>query len=128
MKQMAAKHVVAVDLGGTKLAVALVDREGRLLQRRSTNVDVSSSLAPVNQLVELTREVGWKGTNRKVSAVGVAVPGLVRRDGTVWAPNLRGWRSMALARRLKRALRLPVIVESDRTAAVVGETWRGAAR
>jgi glucokinase len=83
----------------------------------------------VNQIMQLTRElVGWKGTNRKASAVGVAVPGLVRRDGTVWAPNLRGWGKMALAQRLKKALRVPVIVESDRNAAVIGETWRGAAR
>jgi glucokinase len=129
MKPMAANHVVAVDLGGTKLAVALVDRKGRVLRRQSTSVDASSSLAPVNQIVELTRElVGWKGTNRKALAVGVAVPGLVRRDGTVWAPNLRGWGKMALAQRLKKALRVPVIVESDRNAAVIGETWRGAAR
>jgi len=129
MKPMGANHVVAVDLGGTKLAVALVDRKGRVLRRQSTSVDASSSLAPVNQIVELTRElVGWKGTNRKASAVGVAVPGLVRRDGTVWAPNLRGWGKMALAQRLKKALRVPVIVESDRNAAVIGETWRGAAR
>jgi len=35
---------------------------------------------------------------------------------------------MALAQRLKKALRMPVIVESDRNAAVIGETWRGAAR
>jgi predicted NBD/HSP70 family sugar kinase len=107
MKQMAANLVVAVDLGGTKLAVAAVDRRGRVLRRQSTSVDASSSLAPVNQIVELTRElVGWKGTKQKASAVGVAVPGLVRRDGTVWAPNLRGWRKMALAQRLKKALRV----------------------
>jgi len=109
--------------------VALVDRKGRVLRRQSTSVDASSSLAPVNQIVELTRElVGWKGAKPKASAVGVAVPGLVRRDGTVWAPNLRGWGKMALAQRLKKALRVPVIVESDRNAAVIGETWRGAAR
>lgn len=52
----------------------------------------------------------------------------MRRDGTVWAPNLKGWKRMALAQRLKRALGLPVVVESDRNAAVLGETWRGAAR
>jgi glucokinase len=52
----------------------------------------------------------------------------VRRDGTVWAPNLPGWTKMPLARRLKSALGVPVVVESDRNAAVLGETWRGAAR
>jgi glucokinase len=35
---------------------------------------------------------------------------------------------MALARRLKSALRVTVVVESDRNAAVLGEAWRGAAR
>ncbi len=61
-------------------------------------------------------------------AAGVAVPGLVRRNGTVWAPNLPGWKHMPLARLLTRRLRVPVVVESDRSAAVLGEQWKGAAR
>jgi glucokinase len=35
---------------------------------------------------------------------------------------------MPLASRLKRSLEIPVFVESDRNAAIVGESWRGAAR
>lgn len=129
MKAMAENYVVAVDLGGTKLAAALVHSKGQMSRKTILVVDTSSSLAPVNQIVEVTRElIGAKGEKRNISGIGVAVPGLVRRDGTVWAPNLKGWRRMALAQRLKRALGLPVIVESDRNAAVLGETWRGAAR
>ncbi len=56
------------------------------------------------------------------------MPGLVRPRGTVWAPNLPGWNRMPLASRLKRALAIPVVVESDRNAAILGESWRGAAR
>ena len=126
---MAANCVLAVDLGGTKLAAALVDRNGKVLTRKSVNVDRSSALAPVKQIVELARElVGGKSLRGKVAAAGVAVPGLVRRDGSVWAPNLPGWKKMALARRLKSALGVAVVVESDRNAAVLGEAWRGAAR
>ena len=126
---MTAKQVLAVDLGGTKLAVALANRDGKLLRRKNVSVDASSSLAPVEQIVESSRElVRGDGIKGKVAAVGVAVPGLVRRDGTVWAPNLNGWHKMALGKRLKTALRVPVVVESDRNAAVLGETWRGAAR
>jgi len=127
--RMAANCVLAVDLGGTKLAAALVDRNGKVLTRKSVNVDRSSALAPVKQIVELARElVGGKSLRGKVAAAGVAVPGLVRRDGSVWAPNLPGWKKMALARRLKSALGVAVVVESDRNAAVLGEAWRGAAR
>jgi glucokinase len=126
---MARDIVLAVDLGGTKVAAALVDRKGKVLAQKSVSVDASSALAPVKQIVELARElVGGKVVRGRIAAMGVAVPGLVRRDGTVWAPNLPGWKRMALARRLHQALRVPVLVESDRNAAVLGEAWRGAAR
>jgi glucokinase len=129
MNAMVDNHVVAFDLGGTKLAAALVDSKGEMSKQTILAVDTSSSLAPVHQIVEFTRElIGAKGGKNKISGIGVAVPGLVRSDGTVWAPNLKGWRRMPLAGRLKRALGLPVIVESDRNAAVLGEAWRGAAR
>jgi len=124
-----AKYVLAIDLGGTKLAAALVNRKGRVVERASVNVEVSSAMGPVKQIVMLAGQLA--GANRLqgiVSAAGVAVPGLVRHDGTVWAPNLKGWKKMPLARRLKSALGVPAVVESDRNAAVLGETWCGAAR
>ena len=121
--------VLAVDLGGTKVAAALVDRNGKVFAHQSIPVDASSTLAPVNQIIDLARELaGGRVVRGRIAAMGVAVPGLVRRDGTVWAPNLPGWKRMPLARRLHQALRVPVAVESDRNAAVLGEAWRGAAR
>lgn len=126
---MARNMVLAFDLGGTKLAAAVVDRGGKVAERKSIEVAKRSAMEPVEQILELARELsGGKSGRAKIAAVGVAVPGLVRRDGTVWAPNLPGWKRMALARRLKQALRVPVVVESDRNAAVLGEAWHGAAR
>ena len=120
---------MAVDLGGTKVAAALVDCNGKVLVQQNVSVDTSSTLAPVQQIVNLARDLaGGKIVRGKIAAMGVAVPGLVRQDGTVWAPNLPGWKRMPLARRLHQALRVPVAVESDRNAAVLGEAWRGAAR
>jgi glucokinase len=129
MNSMTKSYVVAVDLGGTKLATALVDDKGRLSQKTVTPVDTSTSSAPVKQIVKAVCALAPAAGGRKnIAGVGVAVPGLVRRDGTVWAPNLKGWVRMQLALRLRRALGLPVIVESDRNAAVLGEAWCGAAR
>jgi glucokinase len=123
------RNVFAVDLGGTKCSAAVVDRRGRILSRRTVPVDLSSSSAPIRQIVQLATELANGNKVREsFSSAGIAVPGLVRRDGTVWAPNLPGWKRMPLARRLKASLKIPVIVDSDRNAAVVGECWRGAAR
>jgi glucokinase len=141
------KYVVAMDLGGTKLAGALVDQSGRIARRAIVSVDASTVMAPVRQMVAMARalagtietrnskfvtpvkkKAGARASLRgKVVAVGVAVPGLVRRDGTVWAPNLR-WKQLPLAQQLGVELGVPVVAESDRNAAVVGETWRGKAR
>lgn len=114
----------AADLGGTKVSAALVDVRGRIRARVVEPTDLSSPLAPVNQIARFAATF----SHAKFSAAGIAVPGLVRRDGTVWAPNLPGWKRMPLAPQLRKKLGVPVVVESDRNAAVLGEAWRGAAR
>lgn len=117
-------HVIAVDLGGTKIAVARVDARGRMRNRSVEPVDTSSADAVVEQIVRMCRAT----STEPAAAVGVAIPGLVRKNGTVWAPNLPGWEAYPLARSLKRRFRIPVQVESDRNAVVLGEAWRGEAR
>jgi glucokinase len=64
-------------------------------------------------------------------AIGVAVPGIYRAErGTVWAPNIPGWDDYPLRDDLQAAVgpRVPVLVDSDRAACILGETWLGAAR
>lgn len=112
--------MLAVDLGGTKVAVAVVTRRGRIESRTIEPVDTSTTMGPVDQIVRLARAAG-----AGFSAAGVAVPGLARADGFVWAPNLPGWDRVPLARLLRRRLRIPIVVDSDRNAAVLGEAWRG---
>jgi len=109
--------VLAFDLGGTKLAAALINSKGEIRGRIEEPVDRD----PVAQIVRIAEE-------KEFDAIGVAVPGLVRRDGTVWAPNLPGWDAVPLAKILKQKLHAETLVESDRNAAVLGEAWRGAAR
>jgi glucokinase len=120
------ESVFVADLGGSKVAAAVLDRDGKVLARRSEEVDLSSREAPVLQMARLAAQLG--ASRYKYRAAGIAVPGLVRRDGTVWAPNLPEWDKVPLARMLRTKLRVPVVVESDRNAALLGECWRGAGR
>ena len=113
-------RIAAIDLGGTKVAAAIVDGRGTI---RGRVEEPFGKLDPIDQIARMV-----ESTETKIDAVGVAVPGLVRRDGTVWAPNLAGWDRVPLARMLRRKLRIPAFVESDRNAAILGEAWRGAAR
>lgn len=122
----ASKSVIAIDLGGTKLAVALVSSQAEVLHQEALPTDLSNKVACLKQVIAAAR-LGQEWARGKIKAIGVSVPGLVRRDFTVWAPNLPGWQRVPLARHLQAATGLPIIVESDRNASVLGEVWRGAA-
>jgi glucokinase len=121
--------LVAIDLGGTKLASALFSLDGELLRRASvplaarTGREVGTLI--VEQVTALESSVGG------VTAVGVAVPGTYRAErGTVWAPNIPGWDDYPLLEELSRAFGpgVTVRIDSDRAACVLGEAWCGAAR
>lgn len=123
------KYALAVDIGGTKIAAAMVSRRGKILARITEAVDASSKSGPIRQIRRIARELAQTSQVSQVfAAAGVAVPGLVRPSGTVWAPNVKGWEHMPLRTRLERALAIRFAIESDRNAAALGETWMGTAR
>jgi glucokinase len=119
---------LGVDLGGTKLASAAFTDRGELLYRETVPLadrqggDVGSLIA--DRLREIGSKYGAEGA-------GVCIPGLYRATrGTVWAPNIPGWADYPLRSVLRDALgaALPVAIDSDRAAYILGETWRGAAQ
>ena len=94
-------YAFAADLGGTKCSAAVVDQKGRIIAHKVVPVDLSSPSGPVLQIRQLAKQLAGVKTPRGMfAAAAVAVPGLVRRSGTVWAPNLPGWEHMPLASRL----------------------------
>jgi glucokinase len=125
--------VIAVDLGGTKVASALVAEDGEMLARDHallggrTGDDVAALVA--SHCDALLAHGRARGTGAP-TAVGVAVPGIYRAGkGTVWAPNIPGWDDFPLRDELQRAFgpAIRVTIDSDRAACILGETWCGAA-
>ncbi len=120
---------VGIDLGGTNLKGAAVDREGRILARHSQPVGVGPEVV-IEEMVALVRrllssaEVGDKA----LAGVGVGAPGpLSHRTGRiVRAANLPGWVDVPLRDALSEKLQTLVVLENDRNAAAFGEYWVGA--
>jgi glucokinase len=125
------RHAIAVDVGGTKIAAAVVGADGNLCARIREATDRRGGEATAMQVVAVARQVletsglSWDA----IAAVGVDVPGICF-PGTaeVWAPNLPGWDRIPLRAILEAVLPRPVVIDSDRAACVLGEQWRGAAR
>jgi glucokinase len=127
---------IGVDVGGTKISAALFADDGTMLSKTKVPVDRSGPEAPVGQiaaaiaeLVAVAGEIGPGDAGHAVAAVGIIVPGVVfHGSGEVWAPNIAGWDHFPLAARLGERTTLPLVLDSDRAAYVLGEQWCGVAR
>lgn len=113
-------QVLAIDLGGTKTAIGLVDERGVISEKRTI---------PAAQTFEATIQqiAAWRSA--PVAAAGVIVPGIYDpSNGKAWAPNLWGREFHPLRAALEQELGVPIAIGSDRTGSVLAEQWLGVAR
>jgi glucokinase len=128
MKQEA--WAIGVDLGGTKVEVAVVDASGRILQRLKRPTDVTGGPdAIIAEIVGMVRQLEESGPPSPPAGLGVGVAGQIAPAAGVvrFAPNLN-WREVPLQDRLNQALGLPAVVANDVRAATWGEWLHGAGR
>ncbi len=123
--------VAALDIGGTKIAGALVDAEGRLTARalRPTPpaADGDTVMDAVGDVLgELMATPHWS----RAIAVGIGSAGPVDAvHGTVSPVNVPGWRDFPLVARVHDGVGgLPVVLTGDGVAMTAAEHWQGAAR
>ncbi|MEV0601850.1 ROK family protein [Streptomyces sp. NPDC050315] len=121
----------ALDIGGTKIAGALVDDQGRMLVRATRPTPAQEDGAAVMRAVhtvldELTAAPEWSRT----SVVGIGSAGPVdAQTGTVSPVNIPGWRDFPLVAGVReRTGELPVVLVGDGVAMTAAEHWQGAAR
>lgn len=126
-----AQHVLALDIGGTKLAAGVVDTSGgvRSFLVASTLAQEGSDRG-LERLFELGRKaveesgVAWSA----IGAVGIGAGGPLdaTRGVLVAPPHLPGWVDVPLTQRAEEAFGLPAALENDATAAAAGEHRFGA--
>jgi glucokinase len=120
--------LLGIDIGGTKLALAIGDLQGQIVARRRRPMaprgdpaqDVAAMTADAHRLL---RDHDVKP--ERIRCVGISAPGPVNvATGCISnPPNLPGWHEVPLARLVGEVLRRPVHLENDANAAALAE-WR----
>lgn len=121
-------YVVGIDLGGTKIAAALFDSKGVLLNRElMETAGASTAEEVVQRMIRMIRSVS---EGRPLMGVGLASPGAVNsQDGIViHGTNLPEWDNVPLKRWMESELGVEVKVVNDANAAAWGEYVRGAGK
>ncbi|KQO99742.1 ROK family glucokinase [Leifsonia sp. Leaf264] len=118
-------QAIGIDIGGTKVAGALVDEFGTIV--RSERVPTPTDTAALEDaVVDMIRVLA---DGEQVAAAGVAAAGFIdaAQSTVYYAPNIN-WRNEPLREKLEARLDLPVFIENDANAAGWAEFRYGAGR
>lgn len=128
---MAQQFIAGIDIGGTKIAVAIAAAEGKIIARSSFPTDgVRPPLHLMNQALETIERLAETQRGR-LAAIGIGCAGpLDLERGVVLAPpNMpHNWRQFPLRSFVESKSKLPVIVDNDANAAALAEHLFGAGR
>ncbi len=126
-------YVIGIDIGGTKLATVVADKDGNILQKvrkpteseKGPNHAVQLLLGMVNEVLDLG------GLRREdISGIGVSCGGpLDTKTGIIYSPpNLPGWDALPLKEMIESEFHIPTIIENDANASALAEARFGGGR
>ena len=117
--------VLAVDIGGTKLAAGIVDDSGTVAARLQAPTPADGAAEPMFDVLRALIDGVRTGDEL---ACGVGCGGPMARGGIAVSPlNIPAWRDFPLYDRLRDLTELEVTIDNDAKALAVGEGWCGAA-
>lgn len=119
-------HAIGIDIGGTKIAGAVVDELGAIVRSERVPTPAGDSAALEDAVVGMIRELS---ASQPIAAVGVAAAGFIdaAQSTVYYAPNI-DWRNEPFREKLEARVGTTVVVENDANAAGWAEFRFGAGR
>ncbi len=126
---MRSSYAVGVDVGGTRIAVGLVERKGRVVKDAKRLTPKTGPFAVVDTIIDLVEEVSAGAHQSEIAGIGIGVPAQVDflRQSVEFCTNLPlagvDVRSLVMSRS-----KLDVTIDNDGHMAALGESRYGAAK
>lgn len=125
-------YAIGIDLGGTNLKGALVERDDGIVDSVRHPTDAAEGPEHVVSLITDTVSHLIDTSPEEIHGVGIGSPGAINLDRTTVRrpPNFPGWEEVDLRDRLQTVIgsSTPVIVENDANVAALGSAYYGAGR
>jgi len=121
--------ISAVDIGGTKIAVGIVDDDGKVLTRTQTPTDPDRYDVAIDSIERMLRETS-ANVSMKLTGIGIGSTGPVDPSSGEFGDVdfLPGWRGKNPVRDLEGIFNVRVALENDGDAAALAEAGWGAGR
>src|SRR5947209_3781238 len=125
------EYTIGLDLGGTNLRAAAIDRSGVMLDKISGSTNFAEGRdAVLSEITDAIAKLRDKHGPTGLAGIGVGVPGFIRmKEGIITGSNnLPFLENLPIRDEISRRLGALVILENDANAAALGEQWMGAGR
>ncbi len=126
-----ADYSIGVDLGGTNLRAASVDKHGKMLNKMSGSTDLAAGRdAVIGDMVEAIQKLKAEAGSLRLAGVGIGIPGFILMEEgiVVGSNNLPQFEGFPVRDEIERRLGTQVMLENDANAAALGEKWIGAGK
>ena len=126
---MRTSYAVGVDVGGTRIAVGLVERKGRVVKDAKRLTPKTGPFAVVDTIIDLVEEVSAGAHQSEIAGIGIGIPAQIDflRQSVEFCTNLPlagvDVRSLVMSRS-----KLEVTIDNDGNMAALGESRYGAAK
>jgi len=128
-------NAIGLDIGGTKVKIACIDSNGRILWSQKEPVVKESSTAFLKHITGLIKNAVDYCASKEYRGIGIALPAVIAQDNDtiIQAPNLTALDGIKLNSLISKKLRLtsidlPIRLGFDGKASVIAEAWQGAGR
>jgi len=130
-KSLEKKYSIGVDLGGTNIVSAIVNYQGKIVNRlKVPTLAERGKETTIKRIMETIHENIVQSTIAPgdIIGIGIGAPGPldVKRGIINFAPNLPGWRDVPLRKILEDEFNMKVVLENDANSAAWGERCFGA--
>ena len=127
------KYRIGVDVGGTNVKIALVDKEGSIIYSNTTptrtEMGYEYTISNIKQaIVDLMKET--KTDKNSIEGIGFGFPGQIDCDAGIVrvSPNIPGWINVPIAQIIEKEFEIPTKVDNDVRCAALGELAFGAGK
>ena len=126
------KYRIGVDLGGTNIAVGVIDENYQIIGRGKMKTNAprpaEEIVADIAKAVQLAvQDAGI--SEEQIACVGIGTPGTVdRKKGIIEFSNNLQFHKLPIVDMLKKSLDVPYYIENDANAAALGEALAGAGK
>lgn len=122
-------HVLAIDIGGSKYMVGIVNGQGSIVKSVRYNWNDLTSKSVIDKIIDSAKKIIEENKDISLDSIGVTIPGLADPAKGIWVESsFSGIKNIGIGQILQNEFNIPVYIDNDAQACALAEKLFGICR